>query len=289
MTTDTNLAARFAEIRAVIYKTHPLIHCLTHPITINDSANLVLAVGASPNMAPHPDEVEEAVKKARVLTVNLGNLTAERLTAMERGGRAASEAGIPLLLDATGAAFSTLRLHFSQHFIQDFCPCIVKGNASEIRALCGKTSHGVGVDVGAEDRIGEEDLARAAKTLLPFAEKWQTTILMTGKVDCIVGSEKIVFVHNGTPVLSRLTGTGCMLGALTGVYLAAAKPWEAAALAAVIMGLAGEKAAKIAYRPGLPPQQSWAMGTFHTALMDALSTLTDTDIQEGMKVTFLEK
>ena len=51
------LARLFAEIRERSRREAPLVHCLTHGITQNDSANGILAVGGRPNMASHPDEV----------------------------------------------------------------------------------------------------------------------------------------------------------------------------------------------------------------------------------------
>ena len=42
----------------------PLIHCITNPISINQCANAVLALGAKPIMAEHPCEVSEITKTA---------------------------------------------------------------------------------------------------------------------------------------------------------------------------------------------------------------------------------
>ena len=42
-----------------IKQIHPIVHCITNTITVNDCANLALALGASPTMAHHEKEVEE--------------------------------------------------------------------------------------------------------------------------------------------------------------------------------------------------------------------------------------
>lgn len=288
------LARLFAEIRERSRREAPLVHCLTHGITQNDSANGILAVGGRPNMASHPDEVSEAVRGAAALTVNLGNITAERLVAMDRAGAAACRKGIPILLDAVGVGFSTLRRDFAHRFVKQYRPAVVKGNASELRALCGLSCHGTGVDVAAADAVSTLAAARReAAALRPFADRWHTVLLETGAVDIVIPTEGLsperqpsvsgsAFVGNGTPTLARLTGTGCLLGALAGVWLAVANPWEAALLAASTLGVAGERAEEAVWQQRAKPVP---LGSFHTALLDALSTLDTAALAAALRVT----
>lgn len=288
------LARLFAEIRERSRREAPLVHCLTHGITQNDSANGILAVGGRPNMASHPDEVSEAVRGAAALTVNLGNITAERLVAIDRAGAAACRKGIPILLDAVGVGFSTLRRDFAHRFVEQYRPAVVKGNASELRALCGLSSHGEGVDVAAADAVSTLTAARReATSLRPFADRWHTVLLETGAVDIVIPTEGLsperqpsvsgsAFVGNGTPTLARLTGTGCLLGALAGVWLAVANPWEAALLAASTLGVAGERAEEAVWQQRAKPVP---LGSFHTALLDALSTLDTAALAAALRVT----
>lgn len=288
------LARLFAEIRERSRREAPLVHCLTHGITQNDSANGILAVGGRPNMASHPDEVSEAVRGAAALTVNLGNITAERLVAMDRAGAAACRKGIPILLDAVGVGFSTLRRDFAHRFVEQYRPAVVKGNASELRALCGLSSHGEGVDVAAADAVSTLTAARReATSLRPFADRWHAVLLETGAVDIVIPTEGLsperqpsvsgsAFVGNGTPTLARLTGTGCLLGALAGVWLAVANPWEAALLAASTLGVAGERAEEAVWQQRAKPVP---LGSFHTALLDALSTLDTAALAAALRVT----
>lgn len=252
----------------------PLIHCMTHAITMNDSANAILAVGASPTMASHPREVEEIVAAADSLVVNLGNINEERLQAMKIAGAKAHALGLPILLDAVGAASSTLRLDYAKAFIEANQPGIIKGNSSEIRALCGLPSHAHGVDAGAADAISGKNLAEAAGPFAEYARKHHTVLMVTGPVDLVTDGERSIGVANGTPLLGRLTGTGCMVGALAGTWHSSGPSFEAAALGTVYMGIAGEVAAKD--NPG--------PGTFHMHLLDALGTLTPDQVVQGMKI-----
>ncbi len=273
---ENNLFEQLAVLRRGAAANKPLVHCITHGITMNDSANVILAVGGVPNMASHPKEVVEVGRAAAALVVNLGNISSERMEAIWLAGQAAHTDGIPMLIDLVGVACSTLRRNFAMQFIRECRPQIIKGNSSEIRAICGLPSHAVGVDAGAADAVTAENFRKAAQDIQAYALAQQAVLLMSGPVDVVTDGTRMCGVANGTAQLARLTGTGCMLGALAGVYLAG-RTWEAAVLAAVMMGLAGEEAGRIA---------GSRMGTFHVALLDAFSQMTDAQIQQQMKLLF---
>ena len=50
------LALPLGELLGRVRSQAPLIHCITNPISMNDCANAVLALGAKPIMAQHPME-----------------------------------------------------------------------------------------------------------------------------------------------------------------------------------------------------------------------------------------
>lgn len=268
MINENNLTAPFSAIRRRIKEQAPLIHCITHPITMNDCANLVLTTGAKPHMASHPQEVAEVTAGAAALAVNLGNITDDRMLAMRRAAETAREAGIPVLIDLVGVAGSTLRRDFACRFIADYRPAVIKGNSSEMKAVCGLPSHEVGVDAGAADAVTTGNYTEAERLFGQYAAAQHTVVLVSGAIDMITDGHVSCGVTNGTPLLTQLTGTGCMLGALAGTYLAAGSPWQAAVLSAVTMGLAGEYAAI----------HATGMGSFHMALFDAFTNLTDEQI-----------
>lgn len=68
---NNKLIQQLAVLRHDTTENRPLVHCITHGITMNDSANLILAVGGVPNMASHPKEVVEVGKAANSLVINL--------------------------------------------------------------------------------------------------------------------------------------------------------------------------------------------------------------------------
>ena len=96
-------------------------------------------------------------------------------------------------------------------------------------------------------------------------------ILASGKVDIVTDGHRLVHIYNGTPQLSGVTGTGCMLGALCAAFLSADTSLDAIITACAVLGISGEKA-----------QTSRGSGTFFINLMDALSTLSAEDIRTNI-------
>ena len=248
----------------------PLIHCITNPISINQCANLVLAVGAKPIMAEHPREVEEITKTADALMLNIGNITDARMEAMPISLRAAAKKNIPVVLDIVGVACSLLRKSFVNKLLKEAVPTVIKGNYSEIFALYSEEYRSSGVD--ADSFLSVENAEKAAVFL---AEKYRTVIVATGKTDIITNGKKIIYVKNGTEQMSAVTGTGCMLGALCAVFMTSFPPMEAAMTACVHMGVCGELA-----------RSGEGNGSFMVNLIDKLSTL---DKEEIFKLKNLEE
>lgn len=249
--------------RRTVRSRNPLVHCITNPISINDCANAVLAAGAQPIMAEHPQEVAAITRSAAALLVNLGNVTDARLESIMIAGGEAHEAEIPCVIDLVGVGCSLLRLQFARKFVGNLHPAIVKGNLSELMTFAGTPSQAAGVDAG--DRLTPENQPRVLDQLSRLARRTGAVILATGETDAVTDGTRTILLKNGVPLLPRVTGTGCVAGALAAVYLSAADPMTASALAVSVLGIAGELAA----------EQARGTGSFRVAMMDALSTLDE--------------
>ena len=257
-----------ASILSRIRQNQPLIHCITNPISINQCANAILAVGGRPIMAEHPKEVAEITRTAQGLMLNLGNITDVRMEAIRISGETAFREGIPMLLDAVGIACSGLRRSYIQELLTLVTPTAIKGNYSEILALYQDSYRCSGVD--AEASLETATVDRCAVAL---AREKHTMILASGKVDIVTDGNRLVHIHNGTPQLSAVTGTGCMLGALCAATLSAETSLDAIIAACAALGISGENA-----------QTSRGNGTFLVNLMDALSTLSAEDIRTNIQL-----
>ena len=254
------------DIREAVRVKQPLIHCITNPISINQCANGILAVGARPIMAEHPAEVREITETADALMLNLGNITDARMRSMKISFQTAKGRNIPVILDAVGIACSRLRREYIAELLEMGVPTVIKGNYSEIFALYHDAYRSSGVD--ADAAINEAAVCNAAARL---AKKYNAAILASGKTDIVSDGTKTVRIKNGTPQLSTVTGTGCLLGALCGAYLSVCADMNAAVTACLVLGICGQ----IAKTPR-------GSGSFMVNLMDALSTLTDVKFEKSI-------
>lgn len=255
---------RMYNIRENVKEHKPLIHCITNPISINQCANAILAVGARPIMAEHPKEVQEITDTAGALMLNLGNITDARMASMQISAQVAAERQIPILLDAVGVACSKLRRDYVCALLKMTVPTVIKGNYSEINALYHAAYRSSGVD--ADSTLDIQALDQVAVRL---ARTYRTVILASGKVDIVTDGTRLIHIKNGTPQLSEVTGTGCMLGALTAAYLAVQPDMDAALAACAMLGICGQLA-----------ETERGSGSFMVNLVDKLSTVKTADVNE---------
>ena len=251
-----------SKILADVRRQQPLIHCITNPISIHQCANAILAVGGRPMMAEHPQEVAEITQTARSLMLNLGNITDARMQSIRISAETAVKTHIPILLDAVGVACSRLRRNYIQELLSVLTPTVIKGNYSEVYALYQDTYCCSGVDADAS-----LDIQMIDRCAVSLAREKNTILLASGKVDVLTDGKRLVHIHNGTPQLSAVTGTGCMQGALCATYLSADRSIDGVITACAMLGISGEKS-----------QTPRGSGTFFVNLMDSLSTLNAEDI-----------
>ena len=268
-----------AEIRKYTKEAAPLIHCITNPISIHDCANIILAAGARPIMAEHPAEVAEITAVASALMLNLGNITDARIESIQRALKEANRRKIPVLLDLVGVTCSSLRREFARKLLADGGFAVIKGNISEILAAADLPFHGTGIDAGSQDAVSQANEARYCTTAKKLAEHFGCTVMATGKLDLIADRHQAFLIANGHAALSGITGTGCMVGALTAAYLPASAALAftgipAALLAAITMGISGEHAASGSRGPG----------SFQAALLDEVFCMTDSQLQNQAQI-----
>lgn len=255
-------------LRQMIRKKQALIHCITNPISMTQCANAVLAMGARPMMAEHPDEVKEITATAGALLLNLGNISDIRMEAMRRSLKTAKEYRIPVVLDAVGAACSALRRNFAMELLAEEAITVIKGNYSEITALYDSSYHSSGVD--ADRTLCMDTTAERAAAL---SKKYNAVILASGEKDLVADGNQMYVVNGGIPQLAEITGTGCMLGAICAACLASEGAAEAAIDACTIMGICGELS-----------ETEQGSGSFLKNLLDQLSTWSEETILSRAKV-----
>lgn len=220
-------------------RTHsPLVHNITNYVVMNNSANALLAIGASPVMAHWVSEMEGMTAIAGALVINIGTLDDKWIDGMLAAGKAADKRGIPVVLDPVGVGATVQRTEAAMKIIGQCHPTIIRGNASEIMALVDAEVRSKGVDSSASS----DDAVESAKRL---AADTGAVVVISGETDYITDGTEVNTVEGGNPIMTSVTGMGCTATAIVGAFAAVVKdPMVAATAAMAVMSLAGERAAE---------------------------------------------
>ena len=269
-------------ILAEIRRKAPLIHCITNYVTVNDVANVLLAIGARPVMADDPAEAEEITALSAGLCLNIGTLNARTIPSMLLAGKRARVLGHPVVLDPVGAGASVLRTETVLRLLDEVRPTVIRGNISEIRTLAVGTGTTSGVDADAADAVTEENLAASADFLRAFAARTGAIVAVTGAIDLVTDGRDCYVVRNGRAEMGRVTGTGCQLSALLAAALAAAPDEALAAVTETValMGVAGELAWE---RMG----EHEGNASYRTRIIDSIYRMTDEELSAHSRITKL--
>jgi hydroxyethylthiazole kinase len=267
------LAAESARLLAAMRASRPLVQAVTNFVSMDVTANALLAIGASPAMAHAPEEAEDFGALADALVVNTGTLDKAFVAGMEAAAEVANRLGRPWTLDPVGVGATRFRDETVGRLLMRR-PAIIRGNASEILSVAriaglhGDIAAPRGVD--SAHATGDE---RALAMLL--ARRQGCVVAATGRVDIVTDGERVAEIANGSPVMAKVTALGCALSAIVAGFASlTSDAWLATAAAVGIYGVAGEMAAEIAARPG----------SFRVAFLDALDAIGEADLRGRLKV-----
>lgn len=258
-----------------------LVHCITNAVTVNDCANMLLAAGAHPTMAHDAREVAEITTGCKSLVLNLG--ATEYASAIQIAAEQATRTGHPICLDPVGCGGSSFRREMVRELQKRAELNCIRGNASEIRALLTDQDTVVGVDARVLDEKGEGVFLKNQSVVRALAQQTKGVVVLSGAVDLISDGEQIWTCENGDPMMSKITGSGCMATAVLGAYLAAAREDGAedlayAVAAMSVLGICGESAAK-----KCRSKHAGTM-TFRNYFIDQMYLLTEDQIREHIKI-----
>ncbi|MGI6412139.1 MAG: hydroxyethylthiazole kinase [Syntrophomonadaceae bacterium] len=258
---------------SAVKKNTPLVHIITNYVTVNDCANILLSFGASPAMVESREETEEFVELAASFYINLGTLTEEQWDAALLAASRAGELKKPVILDPVAAGAISRKTRFVERLFEIGHAAVIKGNLGEIKSLAGFQGKMRGVD-------SVDDGSDAIEACRVLAKKYNTIAAATGETDIVSDGERTCLVYNGTSMFTKITGAGCMAGALVAATVGASDdPFTATVAGIMALGLAGEKAA--ASMPTVLP------GTFRTKLFDSMYSLSEEEVLKGGKIRCL--
>lgn len=245
----------------------PLIHNITNYVVMNNTANALLAIGASPVMAHAKDEVAEMAGIASALVINIGTLDAAWVDSMIIAGKTASAKNTPVILDPVGVGATSYRTKVCKQIINECKPTIIRGNASEIMALCNSNVKTKGVD-------STDSSETALDTAKLLAQQTNAIVVISGQTDYITDGTNVETVNNGNPMMARVTGMGCTASAMVATFAAINNnPFKAGIHAMTVMGIAGEIAAC----------KSKGNGSLQVNFLDELYNLSAETIQKTIR------
>lgn len=256
---------------------NPLIHCITNYVTVNDVANSLIAIGASPVMADEPSESGEITAISNGLLINLGTLNLNTIKAMQNSIKMANSLNLPVVLDPVGVGASTLRNETAINFLKEYKFSIIKGNISEIKFLNGEKSIAKGVDASLKDL--NDDILNRANLAKELSIKTDAAIVITGKIDVVAFKNEAYLLKNGSSLMGKFSGSGCILGGICAAFLASnTNPLKSAIMGVLTECIAGELVR------GKNVLSDMGSMKFKNGLIDEIYLIDDKKLQDLAKI-----
>jgi hydroxyethylthiazole kinase len=265
-----NMKTTTIKLLDTIRQNTPLVHNITNFVVMNPTANILLALGASPVMAHSRQEVADMAGLAGALVLNIGTLSEAWIEAMLLAAKAADGHGIPVILDPVGAGATAYRTQTALRILREADVAVIRGNASEVLSLADSKVKTKGVDSSLSLSGETADVAGA------IARQHGCIVAISGEKDLLTDGERLLRVNNGVSLMTRVTGLGCGLSAVVGAFCAVGAGDRLAATAAAFgyYGLCGELAARISDRPG----------SFFVAFLDTLYAAGQDEINDHLRI-----
>lgn len=243
---------------------NPIVFNISNFVTVQDVANGLNALGASPIMSEEVAEAEEMVGLSSAVCLNLGAFTQTQVVQIRKVGEVANQQHKPLVIDPVAVGAVAYRKTVATDLLTHFHPDVIRGNAGEIAALADVDWQAKGIDAGE----GAGDLVAIAQAC---AQKLNCVVILSGPTDVITDGTRVVKVMNGTPLFQVHVGSGDMLSSIVAAFCAVETDYfEAAQTACLVFAAIGERVAQATPNLGA--------GNFSVQLMDGLQLTTTAQI-----------
>jgi len=253
---------------SLIRERKPLIHNVTNHVSMEWVANGLLALGAAPIMAHAPEEISDIVDISEALVLNMGTLDAAWIESAKLALTTAAKKGIPVVLDPVGVGATPYRTRVARELLAQGGVSVVRGNPSEICGLVGEKATTYGV----ETSLLPSEAYDASQKLF---DEFNCVVIASGPDDLVIGPSQMLRIYNGTSMMTRVTGMGCLVSSVIAAFCTVQKNYTlAAAHAMAYCCITGERAAVDC--PG--------MGSYKVAYLDCLSAMKEEWISKLLTV-----
>ena len=270
-------------ILEILRQRNPLVICITNDVVRTFTANGLLAIGASPVMSECSEDLKDLIVHASALLINIGTLTPDKVSYYKDAIALAKKHEVPIVLDPVGCHAGAYRLSVVLDLIKTGEISLVRGNQSEIKAIYDALSPNTQADASTTGKgVDGGQVEDSAVIAYRLARLINCPVVATGEEDYVSDGTRVFAVPHGHPIMTAVTGTGCLLGAVLAAFFSAYYPCknrlsmgEFLAYALAYYGLAGESAVQVS---GVKP------GSFSVAFMDALYTLDDAVLKSENRI-----
>ena len=253
-----------------VRETSPLVHSITNYVVMNNTANALLAIGASPIMAHAKSEMEEMVSISNSLVVNIGTLDEYWAESMLLAVKKANSLNKPWVLDPVGAGATSYRDTVLSELLT-LNPTVIRGNASEIIALAKAN---ITATKGVDSTAKSDEAIEAAENLV---RNYGSIVCISGETDIIINDKQGIFLKNGNEMMTKVTGLGCTASALIGAFVGIIEnKTEAVATAMSLLSISGELASDLSVGPG----------SLQLHIIDKLYNITEQEFSDHLKLSY---
>ena len=161
---------------------------------------------------------------------------------------------------------SRLRLQFAEKLLEAGYITVVRGNFSECSALLHAGEEDGDRDNGGHgvDSAAAQNQAETFKLVRDCAARYGCIFIVSGATDCVSDGKRAVVLNGGNPLMTSITGAGCMATTIVAACVAVADDkMEGAILGMIIMGQAAELSAGLLEKKDGP-------GMFKVRLIDCI-------------------
>jgi len=250
---------------------NPLVHNITNAVVTNFTANGLLALGASPFMADGIEEVADIATIADAALFNMGTLNERIVNSILIAGKSSNERNVPIVFDPVGAGATSYRTAIAQLITQEIKLTVLRGNVAEVAHVIGENWSIKGVDAGAGEGNVIQLAQKASQTL-------GCIVVITGADDVITDGHTTYLVSNGHPIMTKLTGCGCLLGSVIAAFLSVSEQQviESVTEAVAFYGIAAEIAAERTNAQG--------PGSFQIEFLNQLALVSPEVVQQRSNI-----
>lgn len=218
-----------------LQKAGALVHHITNNVVKNFSANVTLAIGASPIMSELLEEYEEFASQIPniALVLNVGTPTADMMKVFIHAIQTYNKYGKHIVYDPVAVGATSTRLECSRQLLNAGQMSVIKGNVGELLAIWKLSSL-------YQDLNTQEVLMRGVDSIAELAEEqiiqmgievskdFKCIVVISGPVNYIIaadsypqGKTHVVKVNGGSKLMGAITGSGCSLGSTIAAFIAA--------------------------------------------------------------------